>query len=230
MSETPVSRPIDQAAAIDQANILMQALPHMLHYDETIIVVKYGGHAMGDESVARNFARDMVLLEQSGVNPVVVHGGGPQIGAMLDKLGIKSEFVDGLRVTDKADRRSGRNGAGRRDQQADRRLHQFGGRPRHRPVRQGRHGHREKAARPSRTASRRSISALSANPTRWIRPCWSRCSAAIDPGARPDRARRGGRDLQRQRRHLRRRHRGGAERQAPAAAHRRAGRDRQGQD
>jgi acetylglutamate kinase len=80
----------------------MQALPHMLHYDDTIIVVKYGGHAMGDESVARNFARDMVLLEQSGVNPVVVHGGGPQIGAMLTKLGIKSEFADGLRVTDKA--------------------------------------------------------------------------------------------------------------------------------
>ena len=102
MTETPVSRPIDQAAAIDQANILMQALPHMLHYDDTIIVVKYGGHAMGDESVARNFARDMVLLEQSGVNPVVVHGGGPQIGAMLTKLGIKSEFADGLRVTDKA--------------------------------------------------------------------------------------------------------------------------------
>jgi len=102
MSETLVSRPIDQAAAIDQANILMQALPHMLHYDDTIIVVKYGGHAMGDESVARNFARDMVLLEQSGVNPVVVHGGGPQIGAMLKKLGIKSEFADGLRVTDKA--------------------------------------------------------------------------------------------------------------------------------
>jgi acetylglutamate kinase len=102
MSETPVSRPIDQAAAIDQANILMQALPHMLHYDDAIIVVKYGGHAMGDESVARNFARDMVLLEQSGVNPVVVHGGGPQIGAMLTKLGIKSEFADGLRVTDKA--------------------------------------------------------------------------------------------------------------------------------
>ena len=102
MTETPVSRPIDQAAAIYQANILMQALPHMLHYDDTIIVVKYGGHAMGDESVARNFARDMVLLEQSGVNPVVVHGGGPQIGAMLTKLGIKSEFADGLRVTDKA--------------------------------------------------------------------------------------------------------------------------------
>ena len=80
----------------------MQALPHMLRYDESIIVVKYGGHAMGDEEVARSFARDMVLLEQSGVNPVVVHGGGPQIGAMLKKLGIKSEFAAGLRITDKA--------------------------------------------------------------------------------------------------------------------------------
>jgi acetylglutamate kinase len=74
----------------------------MLRYDETIIVVKYGGHAMGDEEVARQFAKDMVLLEQSGVNPVVVHGGGPQIGAMLAKLGIKSEFAAGLRITDRA--------------------------------------------------------------------------------------------------------------------------------
>jgi acetylglutamate kinase len=102
MSEIPTSRPLDQAAAVEQARILMQALPHMLHYDEATVVVKYGGHAMGDEATARNFARDMVLLEQSGVNPVVVHGGGPQIGAMLTKLGIKSEFADGLRVTDKA--------------------------------------------------------------------------------------------------------------------------------
>ena len=84
-----------------QAEILVQALPHMLHYDEATVVVKYGGHAMGDEKVARDFARDMVLLEQSGVNPVVVHGGGPQIGAMLNKLGIKSEFAAGLRITDK---------------------------------------------------------------------------------------------------------------------------------
>jgi acetylglutamate kinase len=85
-----------------QAQILVQALPHMLRYDEATVVVKYGGHAMGDEQAAREFARDMILLEQSGVNPVVVHGGGPQIGAMLEKLGIKSEFAAGLRVTDKA--------------------------------------------------------------------------------------------------------------------------------
>jgi acetylglutamate kinase len=86
----------------EQAEILMQALPHMLRYDEAIVVVKYGGNAMGDHEAARNFARDMVLLEQSGVNPVVVHGGGPQIGAMLGKLGIKSEFASGLRITDRA--------------------------------------------------------------------------------------------------------------------------------
>lgn len=93
----------DQQAQSQQlARILVQALPHMLKYDDAIVVVKYGGHAMGDESVARDFARDMVLLEQSGVNPVVVHGGGPQIGAMLKKLGIKSEFAAGLRITDKA--------------------------------------------------------------------------------------------------------------------------------
>jgi acetylglutamate kinase len=91
-----------KASPQDIANILMQALPHMLRYDEAIIVVKYGGHAMGDMSAERDFARDMVLLEQSGVNPVVVHGGGPQIGQMLAKLGIKSEFAGGLRITDRA--------------------------------------------------------------------------------------------------------------------------------
>ncbi len=91
-----------QALAQQQAAILMQALPHMLRYDDAIVVVKYGGHAMGDGTVARAFARDMVLLEQSGVNPVVVHGGGPQIGAMLAKLGIESAFSDGLRITDRA--------------------------------------------------------------------------------------------------------------------------------
>ncbi len=89
-------------AAHAQAETLVRALPHMLRYDDAIVVVKYGGHAMGDEKAARDFARDMVLLEQSGVNPVVVHGGGPQIGSMLEKLGIKSQFAGGLRITDKA--------------------------------------------------------------------------------------------------------------------------------
>lgn len=91
-----------KASPQELSEILVQALPHMLRYDESIIVVKYGGHAMGDEDKERDFARDMVLLEQSGVNPVVVHGGGPQIGSMLNKLGIQSRFSGGLRVTDKA--------------------------------------------------------------------------------------------------------------------------------
>ena len=84
----------------EQARILSEALPHMQRYDEEIVVVKYGGHAMGQEQMARDFARDIVLLEQTAINPVVVHGGGPQIEAMLKKLGIKSEFAAGLRVTD----------------------------------------------------------------------------------------------------------------------------------
>jgi acetylglutamate kinase len=88
------------ADAHEQARILAQALPHMQRYDDEVVVVKYGGHSMGNEHLAREFARDIVLLEQTAINPVVVHGGGPQIGMMLDKLGIKSEFKDGLRVTD----------------------------------------------------------------------------------------------------------------------------------
>jgi acetylglutamate kinase len=84
----------------EQARILVEALPHMQRYDEEIVVVKYGGHAMGQEQTARDFARDIVLLEQTAINPVVVHGGGPQIEAMLKRLGIKSEFAEGLRITD----------------------------------------------------------------------------------------------------------------------------------
>jgi len=86
----------------DIARVLSEALPHMQRYDEEIVVVKYGGHAMGEEASARSFARDIVLLEQTAVNPVVVHGGGPQIGDMLKRLGIKSEFAAGLRITDAA--------------------------------------------------------------------------------------------------------------------------------
>jgi acetylglutamate kinase len=86
----------------DKARILSEALPHMQRYDEETVVVKYGGHAMGEEQLARDFARDIVLLEQLAINPVVVHGGGPQIGAMLKKLGIESQFAGGLRITDAA--------------------------------------------------------------------------------------------------------------------------------
>jgi acetylglutamate kinase len=87
---------------LDKARILSEALPHMQRYDEETIVIKYGGHAMGEEQTARDFARDIVLLEQTAINPVVVHGGGPQIEAMLKRLGIKSEFAAGLRITDAA--------------------------------------------------------------------------------------------------------------------------------
>jgi acetylglutamate kinase len=86
----------------EQARILSEALPHMQRYDEETIVIKYGGHAMGDDTLARSFAKDIVLLEQTAINPVVVHGGGPQIEAMLKKAGVQSQFAGGLRVTDKA--------------------------------------------------------------------------------------------------------------------------------
>jgi acetylglutamate kinase len=90
------------ATPADKARILSEALPYMQRYDEETIVVKYGGHAMGEEELARAFARDIVLLEQAAINPVVVHGGGPQIQAMLARLGIKSQFAAGLRITDAA--------------------------------------------------------------------------------------------------------------------------------
>jgi acetylglutamate kinase len=83
------------------ARVLVEALPYILRYDNQTIVVKYGGHAMED-GVNRNFAQDIVLMKQTGIEPVVVHGGGPQIGQMLKKLQIPSQFIDGLRVTDAA--------------------------------------------------------------------------------------------------------------------------------
>src|SRR3974390_3944854 len=81
------------------ARVLSEALPHMQQYDDEIVVVKYGGHARGAEESARSFARDIVLMEQTAINPVVVHGGGPQIGDMLKRLGIESHFAAGLRIT-----------------------------------------------------------------------------------------------------------------------------------
>ncbi len=91
----------ETAAAIQRARLISAALPYMLAYDRKVVVVKYGGHAMGDPDLAKAFARDITLLETSGVRPVVVHGGGPQIGEMLRQLGIESEFKAGLRVTDR---------------------------------------------------------------------------------------------------------------------------------
>lgn len=93
--------PEPHISAHDEARILADALPNMLRYDEQTVVIKFGGHAMGDEMLSNAFAQDVVYLKQSGVNPIVVHGGGPQIAEMLAKLAIKSEFVHGLRVTDR---------------------------------------------------------------------------------------------------------------------------------
>jgi acetylglutamate kinase len=91
MTEIPVN---------ETARILSEALPFLQRYDDQIIVVKFGGHAMVDQKLASQFARDMVMLKVCGLNPIVVHGGGPQINKMLDKLAVKPEFRDGLRVTD----------------------------------------------------------------------------------------------------------------------------------
>lgn len=106
-SKTPAS-PKDTAPLAEvfesvhaKAKVLSEALPFMQRYDRETVVVKYGGHAMGDPELSRDFARDIVLLKQAGVNPVVVHGGGPQIGKLLERLNIKSEFKGGLRVTDR---------------------------------------------------------------------------------------------------------------------------------
>lgn len=87
-------------AFLKTAATLSEALPYMRRFSGETFVIKYGGHAMGDAGLAQKFARDIVLMKQVGINPVVVHGGGPQIGAMLEKLKIESRFVDGLRVTD----------------------------------------------------------------------------------------------------------------------------------
>jgi acetylglutamate kinase len=88
-------------AMLAKAETLIEALPYLQRYAGSTFVVKYGGHAMGDPELALDFAQDVVLLKAVGINPVVVHGGGPQIGAMLKRVGVESSFVDGLRVTDK---------------------------------------------------------------------------------------------------------------------------------
>lgn len=95
-----MTRHAPDQSILAKAETLTEALPYMQRYAGQTFVVKYGGHAMGDPVAARSFADDIVLLKAVGINPVVVHGGGPQIGAMLKKLGVESSFVDGLRVTD----------------------------------------------------------------------------------------------------------------------------------
>jgi len=92
--------PLDFAAAKNIANVLTEALPYIQKFTGSTIVVKYGGNAMTDEVLKNSFARDIVLMKLVGMNPVVVHGGGPQIGSLLTQLNIQSEFIDGIRVTD----------------------------------------------------------------------------------------------------------------------------------
>lgn len=83
------------------ARTLSEALPYLQRYDDRVVVIKFGGHAMGDDAAMAHFARDVVLMKQCNVHPVIVHGGGPQIATMLRRLGVESTFVDGLRVTDR---------------------------------------------------------------------------------------------------------------------------------
>ncbi|TDJ67653.1 MAG: acetylglutamate kinase, partial [Proteobacteria bacterium] len=87
--------------ATDRARILIEALPYIQRFSDKTVVIKYGGNAMVDDSLKQNFARDVVLMKLVGMNPVVVHGGGPQIGEYLKRMGKESRFVDGLRVTDR---------------------------------------------------------------------------------------------------------------------------------
>ncbi len=100
-SASPVGLDLSQLGeGFATAKTLAEALPYIQIYDREIVVIKYGGHAMGDEETARRFAADVVLLKLVGIHPVVIHGGGPQISAMLERAGVKSQFIDGLRVTD----------------------------------------------------------------------------------------------------------------------------------
>ena len=171
-NETRFMTDASNISPLDQARILSEALPHMQQYDEETIVIKYGGHAMGAEDIAKAFARDIVLLEQTAINPVVVHGGGPQIATMLQaarhQIGIRGRPAH-HRCRDHRDRR---DGAGRLDQQAAGRLHQRSRRQGGRPLRQGRqHGEGvEGDAHHGRSGFEyregRSISASSANPKR----------------------------------------------------------------
>ena len=92
---------MNNITSLTRAQIIAEALPFMQNYSGEYIVVKYGGHAMGDSILSTSFAQNIVMLKQAGMKPIVVHGGGPQIGEMLNSLGIDSQFINGLRVTDK---------------------------------------------------------------------------------------------------------------------------------
>ena len=92
--------PLTRSAAMNIANVLSEALPYIQRFAGTTVVIKYGGNAMIDDTLKNSFARDIVMMKLIGINPIVVHGGGPQIGELLNKLSIESHFVNGMRVTD----------------------------------------------------------------------------------------------------------------------------------
>ena len=198
--------------------------------------MKYGGHAMGDENLAREFARDIVLLEQTAINPIVVHGGGPQIEAMLKKVGVQSQYAAGLRITDERDAGNRRDGARRLDQQADGRLHQRGRRQGDRVVRQGRqhgggaqaHAHRGRSRFGHREGGRSRLRRRAGEGRHHRAHADPRPRAHSGAGA--GRRRGEWRHLQRQCRHFCRRHRRRAQGQAAPAADRRARRARQVED
>ncbi len=235
MSKTPA----EQDAGFASAKTLAEALPFIQVYDREIVVIKYGGHAMGEEEVARLFAADVVLLKLVGAHPVVVHGGGPQISRMLERTGVKSTFVDGLRVTDAATMEiaemvlSGAvnkeivnyiNAAGR---EADVRGVGLSGKD-------ARLITVEKAVKskrdPDTDLEQHHRPGLRRRAQDGGPPDRQRADPrqrGLHPRHRPHRRVRRGPDLQRQRRRGGRRHGRGAEGQAHAAAHRRAGRARQ---
>ena len=219
-------------AAAEQARTLALALPYLRRYAGATVVVKYGGHAMGEEDRAAEFGADIALLKQVGLNPVVVHGGGPQINAMLKRLAIQSTFIDGLRVTDAAMvevvemvlagtvnkqvagliSRAGALAVGICGKDAGliraRKLRRTKTRP----------GQQYRARARSRLRRRAGVGGRAGDPRADRR--------RADPGDRAGGRGRGRPDLQHQRRHRGRRDRRRAERDTPADADRRARRAR----
>ena len=154
---------------IATARTLSEALPYLQRYTGAVVVIKLGGHAMGSDAAMETFARDVVLMSHVGVHPVIVHGGGPMINEMLDKLSITSEFVDGKRVTDAATMAVVEMVLSGLGQQADRAGDQQPGRARRRPVGQGCGPDHLHARQPRAWAS-------SARPRRSTRRFCARCS------------------------------------------------------
>ena len=223
----------DTADAIARARLISAALPYMLAYDGKVVVVKYGGHAMGDPDLGKAFARDITLLETSGARPVVVHGGGPQIGDMLKRLDIKSEFRSGLRVTDKKTVEVVEMVlAGSINKEIVMAINAEGGKAVGLSGKDGNMVFAEKVTRtevdPDSNIEKVVDLGFVGEPKKVNRAVIDMVlGGRADPGDRAGGAGHRRRDLQRQRRHLRRRDRRRARRDPPALPHRRARRARQ---